>query len=45
MSTIESVSNERRIFEPPPEFVAQANIKKADFDALNASAAADYAGF
>ncbi len=45
MSTIESVSNEKRIFEPPREFVAQANVKKADFDAMNASAAADYAGF
>ena len=40
MSTIESVSHEHRIFEPPREFVAQANVKKADFDALNASAAA-----
>ena len=29
MSTIESVSHERRIFEPPREFVAQANVKKA----------------
>jgi len=45
MSTIESVSNERRIFEPPREFVAQANVKQADFDALNASAAADFTGF
>jgi len=45
MSTIESVSHERRIFEPPREFVAQANVKKADFDALNASAAADFSGF
>src|ERR1700681_2156148 len=45
MSTIESVSNEKRVFEPPREFVAQANVKKADFDALNASAAADYPGF
>jgi acetyl-CoA synthetase len=45
MSTIESVSREHRIFEPPREFVAQATIKKADFDALNASAARDYPGF
>src|SRR6266446_9670786 len=45
MATIESVSNESRVFEPPREFVAQANIKKADFDALNASAEKDYAGF
>jgi acetyl-CoA synthetase len=45
MSTIESVSNEKRIFEPPREFAAQANVNKADFDALNASAAADFPGF
>ena len=45
MSTIESVSRESRSFEPPREFVEQANIRKADFDALNASAAADYPGF
>ncbi|MET0682188.1 MAG: acetyl-coenzyme A synthetase N-terminal domain-containing protein, partial [Casimicrobiaceae bacterium] len=45
MSTIESVSNERRIFEPPRDFVSQANVKKADFDALNAAAAGDFAGF
>ncbi len=45
MSTIESVSNETRIFEPPRAFVAQANVKKADFDALNAAAEKDFAGF
>ena len=45
MSTIESVSHEHRIFEPPRDFVAKATIKKADFDALNASAARDYPGF
>jgi len=45
MSTIESVSHEHRIFEPPAHFVAQANVKKADFDALNAAAAKDFAGF
>jgi len=45
MSTIESVSHEHRIFEPPREFVAQATVKKADFDALNASAARDFEGF
>jgi acetyl-CoA synthetase len=45
MANIESVSNETRIFEPPREFVVQANIKKADADRLNASAAADYSGF
>ena len=45
MSTIESVSNERRIFEPPREFVAQANVKKADFDALNAERRRRFHGF
>ena len=45
MSTIESVSHEHRIFEPPSHFVAQANVKKADFDALNAAAAKDFPGF
>src|SRR4051812_33464134 len=45
MSTIESVSHESRSFPPSREFVAQANIKPADFDALNASAAADYPAF
>ena len=45
MSNIESVSNETRIFEPPAGFVAQANVKQADFDALNAAAAKDFTGF
>ena len=45
MSTIESVSHETRVFEPPREFVAQANVTKADFDRMNAAAAADYSGF
>jgi len=45
MSTIESVSHEHRIFEPLPAFVAAATIKKADFDALNESAARDFPGF
>ncbi len=45
MSTIESVSTESRLFEPPADFVAQANVKKADFDALNAAAAKDFSGF
>ena len=34
-----------RVFEPPREFVAKANVRQADFDALNASAAADFPGF
>jgi len=45
MANIESVSHETRVFPPPAEFVAQANIKKADYDRLNAAAAADYPGF
>jgi acetyl-CoA synthetase len=45
MSTIESVSHETRVFEPPRSFVAQANINRAKFDELNAAAAADYSGF
>jgi acetyl-CoA synthetase len=45
MANIESVSNETRIFEPPHEFVAQANTRKADADWLYASAATDYSGF
>src|SRR4029079_1529316 len=45
MSAIESVSHEQRLFAPPREFVAKANVKKADFDAMNAAAAADFTGF
>ena len=45
MTNIESVSTESRVFPPPREFVAQANVKKADFDALNASAQKDFGGF
>jgi len=45
MSTIQSVMQETRLFEPSPEWVAQANVKKADFDAMNARAASDFEGF
>jgi acetyl-CoA synthetase len=45
MSTIQSVMHEERVFEPSPAFVAQANVKKADFDAMNAKAARDFEGF
>jgi acetyl-CoA synthetase len=45
MSTIESVSHENRLFPPPAGFVAQANVKPADFDRLNAAAAKDFTGF
>ena len=44
-STIQSVMTEDRVFEPSPAFVAQANVKKADFDAMNAKAARDFEGF
>jgi acetyl-CoA synthetase len=45
MPTIESVAHETRVFEPSPAFVSQANVNKAEFDRLNAAAAADFAGF
>jgi acetyl-CoA synthetase len=45
MANIESVLQETRVFPPPPEFVAQANVKRADFDRMNAAAAADFSGF
>jgi acetyl-CoA synthetase len=44
-STIQSVMTEGRVFEPSAAFVAQANVKKADFDAMNAKAARDFEGF
>jgi acetyl-CoA synthetase len=45
MSSIQSVMHENRVFEPSPEWVAQANVKKADYDALCAKAASDFEGF
>jgi acetyl-CoA synthetase len=45
MSTIESISHEKRVFAPPAAFAAKANVSKADFDRLNAEAASDYGGF
>jgi acetyl-CoA synthetase len=45
MSSIQSVMQEKRVFEPSPAWVAQANVKKADFDAMNARAARDFEGF
>jgi len=41
MANIESVTKENRNFPPPATFAAQANVKQADFDALNAEAARD----
>ena len=46
MSTnIQSVLQENRHFAPSAAFVAQANVKPADFAALNAEAERDYEGF
>src|SRR5687768_18557328 len=45
MSNIESVSHENRAFPPAAATVAQANVKPADFDAMNAKAARDFEGF
>jgi acetyl-CoA synthetase len=45
MSTIESVMQEHRLFEPAPEWVAQAHLSKADYDDMCAKAEADYAGY
>ena len=45
MANIESVTKENRNFPPPATFVAQANVKQTDFDALNAEAARDAEAF
>jgi acetyl-CoA synthetase len=45
MANIESVLQESRIFPPPAAFTAQANVKPADFERMNAAAAADYPAF
>ncbi len=45
MSNIQSVMHENRVFEPSPAWAAQANIRKADCEALNAKAARDFTGF
>src|SRR6266581_4494874 len=45
MAKIESVAHETRVFPPPPGFISQANVGKAEFDRLNAAAAADFPGF
>ncbi len=46
MSTIESVLNESRVFEPPAEFVKQANISgMGAYNALCEEAERDYEGF
>ena len=45
MSTIQSVMHEERVFPPTAAWSAQANVKPADFDAMNAKAARDFEGF
>ena len=45
MANIESVLNEKRSFPPPEAFAKQANISSADFQAMNAEAEGDFAGF
>jgi acetyl-CoA synthetase len=44
-NNIESVLHEHRSFPPSRETVASANVKAADFDAMNARAARDFEGF
>jgi acetyl-CoA synthetase len=45
MATIDSVSQESRLFPPSAAWTAKANVKPADFDAKNAEAARDFTGF
>jgi acetyl-CoA synthetase len=46
MSNIESVLNEKRVFNPSPEFIRQANVSGLDgYQALCKAAEQDYAGF
>ncbi|HEY5364853.1 MAG TPA: acetate--CoA ligase [Casimicrobiaceae bacterium] len=45
MANIDSVSQEHRLFPPSAAWTAQATIKAADFDAMNAEAARDFTGF
>jgi len=44
-STIESVLHEKRVFEPSAEWKRRANVKQADFAAMNERAARDFEGF
>ena len=44
-TTIESVLQEHRVFEPAAEWTAQAHLSKADYDELCAKATADYPGY
>ena len=42
---IESILVEKRLFQPPSEFTANARLQLAEFEALHAEAAADYEGY
>ncbi len=45
MADIESILRETRVFEPSPEFIAQAHVSRADYEELVAKAEQDYAGY
>ncbi len=45
MSTIESVLNETRVFEPSAEFQAQAHLKRDDYFRLVAESNKDYGAY
>ena len=45
MSTIESVLQENRVFEPAEQWVAQAHLSKADYEEMCARAEEDYEGY
>jgi acetyl-CoA synthetase len=45
MSSIESVSNEKRVFAPSEQWRSTANVKAADAAAMRARAGSDYEGF
>jgi acetyl-CoA synthetase len=45
MKNIESVLNEKRVFEPPAQFAAHSSLSHAQLAAMRAKAAEDYVGF
>ena len=45
MSNIQSVMHESRVFEPSSAWKAEANVRSADFEAMNQKAASDFEGF
>src|SRR5690349_3912875 len=44
-ATIQSVSQEKRRFEPPASFVARTRLDKAAYEALHRKAAEDHEGY